>query len=303
MISRDLYAAIESTSFSMESLCAHALNSIKSANKMDDAELLLFSTLPAFTVGYITPIYLNALFPFTAPGQIKRHLEHLLELKLLLPASEDHYFLTEKGDHLAAWMSKEVNNALAGVMPSSPTTMMDMTSQLKEIADACYKALEPPRKLHLAVQRKLTPAGTIPIMVRIQQILKELAAYRIDAHQSAWSAYIFDAHAWEILTLLWQGKKLNVDAMHQTLACRGFTLEETFSSISELSRRGWVVNGNDDLAITPFGAEIRRIAENTTDRYYFAPWQSFSDASLTVLRELVEEFRRGIPMIELKVDD
>jgi hypothetical protein len=177
--------------------------------------------------------------------------------------------------------------------------MMDMASQLKAIDDACFSALEPPRKLHLAVQRKLTPAGTIPIMVRIQQILKGLAAYRIDAHHSAWSAYIFDAHAWEILTLLWQGKKLNVDAMHQTLASRGFTLEETFGSISELSRRGWVINSNDDLAITPFGAEIRRIAENTTDRYYFAAWQPFSEASLTELRDLVEEFRRGIPMIEL----
>ena len=300
MISRDLYAAIESTSFSMESLCVHALNSIKTANKMDDAELLLFSTLPAFTQGYITPIYLNALYPYTAPGQIKRQLEHLLEIRLLLPASEEHYFLTEEGDHLAAWISKEVNNALTGVMPLSPTRMMDLASQLKAIDDACFSALEPPRKLHLAVQRKLTPAGTIPIMVRIQQILKELAAYRIDAHHSAWSAYIFDAHAWEILTLLWQGKKLNVDAMHLTLASRGFTLEETFSSISELSRRGWVVNGNDDLSITTFGTEIRRIAENTTDRYYFAPWQPFSEASLTTIRDLLEEFRRGIPMIELK---
>ncbi len=300
MISRELYTAIESTSFSMESLCVHALNSIKSANKMDDAELLLFSTLPAFTAGYITPIYLNALFPFTAPGQIKEQLAHLLELKLLLPASEEHYFLTEKGDHLAAWMSKEVNNALAGVMPLSATRMMDMASQLKEIDDACFSALEPPRKLHMAVQRKLTPTGTIPIMVRIQQILKELTAYRIDAHQSAWTAYIFDAHAWEILTLLWQGKKLNVDAMHQTLAIRGFTLEETLDSISELSRRGWVLNSNDDLTITPFGTEIRHIAENTTDRYYFAPWQPFSEARLTELRELVEEFRRGIPTIELK---
>jgi hypothetical protein len=283
----------------MDSLCVHALNSIKSANKMDDAELLLFSTLPAFTAGYITPIYLNALFPFTSPGQIQQQLAHLVELKLLLPASEDHYFLTEKGDQLATWISKEVNNALSGVMPISPTSMMDMASQLKAIDDACFSALEPPRKLHLSVQRKLTPAGTIPIMVRIQQILKELAAYRIDAHHSAWSAYIFDAHAWEILTLLWQGKKLNVDAMHQTLASRGFTLEETFGSISELSRRGWVINSNDDLSITPFGAEIRRIAENTTDRYYFAPWQPFSEAGLTELRDLVEEFRRGIPMIEL----
>lgn len=300
MISRDLYAAIESTSFSMESLCFHALNSIKSANKMDDTELLLFSTLPAFSAGDITLIYLNALFPFTSPRQIKRQLEHLVELKLILPAREEHYFLTEKGDSLAAWMSKEVNNALTGVLPLSPTRMMDLASQLKDISNACFAALEPPRKLHLAVQRKLTPAGTIPIMVRIHQILKELAAYHIDAHHTAWSAYIFDAHAWEILTLLWQGKKLNVDAMHQTLTSRGFSLEETFSSISELSRRGWVVNGNDDLTISPFGTEIRRIAENTTDRYYFAPWQPLSEASLTELRDLVEEFRRGIPMIDLK---
>ena len=147
--------------------------------------------------------------------------------------------------------------------------MMDMASQMKEIVDACYAATEPPAKVQLNMQRKMTPAGTIPMMARINQIARELKAYRADAHQSAWQAYGVQGHAWEILTALWQGKKMNVDDLHKSLAHRGFTMEDTFNSISDLSRRGWVLNGNDDLSITPFGSEVRRIAEDTTDRYYF----------------------------------
>jgi hypothetical protein len=298
MIFRELYSAIESMCYSMESLCVHALNGIKKSKSMDDEELLLFSTLPAFPSGSINILTLNALFPFTANKQIRQQLSHLAKNQLVTTTDQDHYFLTEQGDQLTAWMAKEMNNALAGVLPLPATSMMDMASQLKEIDDACYAAVEPPRKLHLTVQRKLTPAGTIPMMARINQITKELIAYRNDAHYSAWQAYGVDGHSWEILTLLWQGKKLNVDILHHSLTQRGFSLEDTFASISELSRRGWVINSNEDLSITPFGAEIRHIAEDTTDRYYFAPWQDFPESHLAPLLELIDDFRRGIPTIE-----
>lgn len=300
VVFRELYTAIECMSFSMESLSVHALKGIKSKNRMDDAELLLFTTLPAFNPGAITPAILNSIFPFTSQKLIREQLAHLEKKSFVLPTKENHFALTKEGDSLALWITKEMNNALSGVLPLAATSMMDMASQMKEIADACFAATEPPAKLQLTVQRKMTPAGTIPMMARINQISKELIAYRADAHQSAWQAYGVDGHAWEILTHLWQDKKLNVDELHKVLAHRGFTMEDTFNSISDLSRRGWVLNGNDELSITPFGAEVRRIAEDTTDRYYFTPWQTFTEARVTNLRQLVDDFRRGIPALEEK---
>lgn len=298
MIFRELYSAIETMSFSLESLATHALKNIKIKNQMDDAELVLFTTLPAFNPGAITPAFLQSLFPFTSIKTIRQKLTNLERNKLVLPTKENHFALTSQGDSLALWIIKEVNNALSGVLPLPATSMMDMASQMKGLADACYAALEPPVKLHLSMQRKLTPAGTIPIMGRINQITRELVAYRADAHYSAWQAYGVDGHAWEILTALWHGKKMNVDELHQSLLHRGFTMEETFTAISDLARRGWVLNSNEELTITPFGIELRRIAEATTDRYYFAPWRVFPEEKITGLQHLVDDFRRGIPVLE-----
>ena len=294
----ELFAAIETMSLSLESLSFHALNAVKEKNSMDDHELLLFTFLPAFNLGGITPSALNALFPYTSQNLIKEHLAHFEKNKLLLPTKENHFALTREGDSMALWITKEVNNALAGVLPLPATSMMDMASQMKEIADGCYAATEPPAKLQLTMERKLTPAGTIPMMARISQIARELIAYRLDAHQTAWRAYGVDGHTWEILTTLWQAKKMTAGELQKTLAYRGFTLDETMASISELARRGWVAYSKDEVSITPFGAEVRKIAEATTDRYYFAPWQKFTEARVAALRALVDEFRRNIPAVE-----
>jgi len=296
----DLYAAIETMSLSLESLSFHALKAIKDKNRMSDAELLLFTVLPAFNPGAITPTLLSSLFPFTSLSLIKEHLAHFEDNKLVLPTKENHFALTREGDALALWITKEVNNALAGVLPLPATSMMDMASQMKEIADACYAATEPPAKLQLTMQRKMTPAGTIPMMARISQIARELIAYRADAHQTAWQAYGVDGHTWEILTTLWQIKKTNVEELQALLEYRGFTMEETLKSCSDLARRGWVAHSNDEVSITPFGTEVRKIAEATTDRYYFAPWQKFTEARVIALRTLVDEFRRNIPAVSEK---
>lgn len=296
---RDLYAAIENMSLSLESLSFHALIGIKEKYQMDDEELLLFTALPAFNPGAITPSLLNCLFPFTALRLINEHLAHLEKINLLLPTKENHFAMTREGDTFALWITKEVNNALGGVLPMPATSMMDMASQMKEIVDACYAATEPPTKLQLTLQRKLTPAGTIPMMARINQITHELIAYRADAHQTAWSPYGVDGHTWEILTSLWQGKKMILDELHASLGGRGFTMEETLNSISELARRGWVANSNNEVSITPFGKEVRRIAEDTTERYYFAPWQKVTtDARTNSLRTLIDDFRRNIPVLD-----
>jgi hypothetical protein len=284
-------------STSLESLSIHALTEIESKQKLNDSELSLFRTLPAFNPGAITPPLLSTIFPFSSINLIKEQLALLVKKGLLLPTKENYFALTREGDALSLWITKEVNNALSGVLPLPALRMMDMASQMKEIADSCYAATEPPAKLQLTLQRKLIPAGTIPMMARIRQITRELIAYRADAHQTAWQAYGVSGHSWEILSTLWQEKKQNVDVLHGSLAQRGFSMEETLNSINELSRRGWVLNSNEDVSITAFGSEVRSIAEDTTDRYYFGPWQKFSDTRITTLKELVEEFRRGIPVL------
>lgn len=300
MIFHDLYVAIENLSLSLEEFCFPAMKKVTAQYRMADFELLLFSTLPALNPGAITTAALHALFPFTSAKLLRDKLAALDRDQLLVCVNEDHYALSAQADSLALWMTKEVNNALGGLQPLPATRMMDMASQLKELADACYAAPEPPARLQMAVQRKLTPAGTIPMMARLNQITRELIAYRADAHQTAWQAYGVDGHTWEILSLLWQNKKMKLAELQHSLEYRGFTQAETIAALGELVKRGWASSNNEDGAITPFGAEVRQIAEATTDRYYFAPWQKFSEVRLNGLKILVDEFRRGIPALNEK---
>ena len=107
---------------------------------MDDAELLLFTTLPAFNPGAITAALLDTLFSFYVAKIDQEQLAHLEKSGFVLPTKENHFALTKAGDTLALWITKEVNNALSGVLPLPAISMMDMASQMKEIADACYAA-------------------------------------------------------------------------------------------------------------------------------------------------------------------
>jgi hypothetical protein len=295
MIFHDLYIAIENLSFSLEGLCAPAMKRVTEKYHLADFDLLLFTALPALNPGAINTLALHALFPFTSPRLIQNCLASFDREQLLVCLYEDHYVMSSQADSLALWITKEINNALSSLQPMPATRMMDMASQLKELADACYAAPEPPARLQMTSQRKLTPAGTIPMMARLNQIVRELVAYRADAHQTAWQAYGVDGHAWEILSLLWQNKKMKLADLYRSLEYRGFSHGETLAALGELSKRGWASGNSDEGSITPFGAEVRQIAEATTDRYYFAPWQKFTETRLNALKILVDDFRRGIP--------
>jgi len=87
--------------------------------------------------------------------------------------------------------------------------------------------------------------------------------------------------------------------IHQSLSYRGFSLEDTLSAASELIRKGWVSREGDLLRITPFGREIRRTVEATTDRYFFTPLICFSTSDLEQTEELIKEFRKGMPIRDM----
>jgi hypothetical protein len=295
MIIQELHGAIESAHLSLETLRASAVTELTKELKIDEAVMMLLLTLQTYGSDPIAPDMVVARFPFTSVSLIKNHMQQLTKLDLLNPGPGDCYTLSQKGNTLCKKISQALSNSITGILPLSAVELMDMASRLKEISDACLAEGEPPQKCCVIQQRKLDPGVGAPIMVRIDQFIKEILAYRDDSHSSAWKAYGVDAHAWEILTLLWQVNQLDRLSLFEQLAGRGFSSDDTYSSIELLSKRGWIVTANDEIKISPFGSEIRRIAENTTNRYFYTPWQLFDEPDLTQLLTLVENFRRGIP--------
>jgi predicted transcriptional regulator len=135
-------------------------------------------------------------------------------------------------------------------------------------------------------------------MVRIEQFLTELSAFRDDAHLAAWKSYESNGHAWDILTLLWAEKSQTLEEINSKLKRRGNSLESSRIAVEQLVKKGWAIQEKDSIRITPFGAEIRKIAEETTDRYYASPFKKFTESDLKKVIELTDKFRRSLPRSE-----
>lgn len=135
-------------------------------------------------------------------------------------------------------------------------------------------------------------------MVRIEQFLTELCAFRDDAHLAAWKSYESNGHAWDILTLLWMEKSKTLEEINSKLKRRGNSMERSCLAVEQLVKKGWVIEEKDSIRITPFGSEIRKIAEETTDRYYSSPFKKFTELDLKKVIELTNEFRQLLPHSE-----
>jgi hypothetical protein len=192
-------------------------------------------------------------------------------------------------------MNAAAHSALAGITPQSALDLMNLASRLKEMVDLCLKVGEPPETWSLEKVHKLDPGSGASVMVRIGQFLSEIAAYHDDSLLSTWKAYGVSGQAWEIVTILWMENKLNIDFMNERIKSRGFSAEQTSEAFAQLAKRGWITQSEADLKITPFGAETRKIAEDTTNRYFFAPFKDMTRTEMETTIELLINFRRSIP--------
>jgi hypothetical protein len=67
--------------------------------------------------------------------------------------------------------------------------------------------------------------------------------------------------------------------------------------VDDLIIKGWVSREINNLRITSFGREIRKTAEDTTDRYFLMPFRGFQETELERALELIDDYRQGIPLL------
>lgn len=255
----------------------------------------MLTAVPTFEPEPVSARLLGVRTPYASPDHLKKILEHLKKNGMLQNAGADDYRLTERGLETIKEFMNALHTTMGGIQPLPVTQMMDLASRLKDLADACLEASDPPGTWCIRHARRLDPGRRAPMMARIDQFFDELRAYRDDAHLSAWHGYEENGHAWDILTYLWVEKQSVLGVINQALGRRGNSMDETLTAVSGLIRKGWVSREGDKLSITPFGREIRRTAEATTDRYFLAPLRAFAEVELEKTVELIDDYRRGMP--------
>lgn len=293
---KDLYPAIEAAYHALEPLYAPSLQEGCVSAGLSGPEFYLLLALPSFHPDPVNAKILQIRGAYTSLERYEFLLKSLQSKNLLESIGDQSYALTNVGQRTIKEILQPVYAALSGIQALSVTEMMDLASRLKEYTDACLTAPEPPGTWCIQHTRRITPEAGASMMVRIEQFLTELTAFRDDAHLAAWRSYEISGHAWDILTLLWVEKSLPVDEVNAKLKRRGNTLEQTLTAVNQLSKKGWAVLNEEKIAqISPFGIEIRQIAEETTNRYYYMPFKAFSDTEVKQTIELLTKFRRSLP--------
>ena len=180
-----------------------------------------------------------------------------------------------------------VHAALADVEPLPAGDLRRLNDLLRRLVEATLAAPEPGAKPQLLASRLTDPGAQASAAALTDQYLTDLARFRDDAHVAAWRPYGTSGITWEALTLIWRGEAYSPDTLARRLERRAQPAQVYIDAIHDLVERGWIAQHGQAYRVTDRGAAIRRQAEETTDRYFYAPWSCLGEAETDELRGLL----------------
>jgi hypothetical protein len=211
-----------------------------------------------------------------------------------LPEAENEYRLTGLGRQAANRVIEAAYTKMAQLQPLPLAELARLADLLNEVVICCLDAPEPPGKWCLSHSRRTDPGEEVSVVVRIDQYLSDLAAYRDDAHLASWQPHDLEGHVWETLTCLWWGETNTFVGLFEKLERHGYSPEEYKQALENLIQRGWVEETDREYHLTSTGESVRELAEEATDRYFYAPWSCLSPAETETLQTLLVGFRNGL---------
>lgn len=244
----------------------------------------------------ISATRLRVRSPYTSARLFDERLANAARQGFLTSVAEmeSEYRLTDLGRRAAERVVGAAYEKMAMLQPMPSTELERLAELLLRLVKSCLIAPEPPGKWCISHSRRTDPGTNASIVVRVDQYLSDLSAYRDDAHLAAWQPYHIEGHAWEAFTFLWRGEATTLDGLCQKLERRGYSQDEYEQAIGDLVKRGWVVERAGEYQVTTLGKEIRQTAEETTDRYFYAPWSCLSLEETEDLQTLLICLRDGL---------
>ncbi len=225
--------------------------------------------------------------PYASPKLYAERLANAAAGGFLRPVQQDGYMLTEKGSQVIKASLQAIYGCLANWSPLPAEKQARLAGQLWTLVEASQAAPEPPGHWCIAHSRKLDPGRQASEMVKIDQYLSDLAAYRDDAHLASWQDCGVDGPAWDALTCLWRQSPLTLDKIYTSVKRRGWEKTDYAPRLEGLVHKGWVERRGEAFSITSSGREVRQAAESLTDDHFYRPWKCLSDEELEELKELL----------------
>jgi len=242
-----------------------------------------------------TAARLQRFAPYVTPETITAQLAEAAGRGFLSGDRAQGYRLTERGRAAVKQSFGAVHTALAEIELLPEGEQRRLNGLLRRLVDATIALPEPADKPNLLASRLTDPGERASAAALTDQYLTDLARYRDDAHMAAWQPSGVSGIAWEALTIIWRGDAYSADTLAKRLERRAQPAQVYVDAIHELVERGWIAQHGETYRVTERGAALRQQAEETTDRYFYAPWNSLSEAETDELRGLLTRLRDRYP--------
>lgn len=214
--------------------------------------------------------------PYSNAEIFQQRLEEAAQRGWLSPLPGDVYQITSHGRSAVESVLDAAYTCLMGLTPLSNNDLMQVRKYLWRLVEHCLQVDTPDIKHNLLLSRRGDPGAQVAEIVRIEQHLTDLNAFRDDAHLAAWDVYHVNAPTWEAFSLLWRSEATNLDGLCENLARRGHQRSTYAAALQGLVRRGWVMEVGGDYQVTRNGETIRLAAEVATDRNFYGPWDALT---------------------------
>ena len=224
---------------------------------------------------------------YTAPGKVEDTLGSLQTAGYL----DDAFVVTEVAKKGIDALLQGQREGIADVQPVAADKMKTLNGLLKQICTAIDTADESKHPIYDDMRRRPTTNDLIQ-MEQYVRYMGYLNAYRDDCHIASWQQHPVNGHTWEIFSTLWQGDaKSQADLPDPIVNNRGWTSEETAAAFEQLVDLGWIEAAETDghYQLTEQGKTIRQEAEDATDQYFFAPWDTLTVDEIESIRNITTQ--------------
>lgn len=242
----------------------------------------------------ITLAHDNARVPYNNVETNRNAFKVSVERGFLKEVGPDTYRITEKGRKAVNRFFSTAQPLIGKIAPLPQEELERLAGYLKRIVAATEAVEVPASKIAMSTSRWTDPGDDAPATTRIDQYLTDLGAYRDDAHMAAFNPLEVPGHEWEALTYVWNEDATTVEALHEQLQFRGFSVEEYQAALDSLVKRGWVAAKDGNYAVTEKGREVREAAEAETDRLFYQGWNVLSEDELLDMNSLLVQLREGV---------
>ena len=231
--------------------------------------------------------------PFSNPEKFEKLFARLLVKGWIAALPDGRYQVTEKARECGRQIIQAGDEHLASFEQTLDVNLENIAILLERVVTASMEAPEPPQKWAIFKRFRVADKNS-SWLPQIRESLMDLFAYRDDSHLSASHPHFGQAGiVWSVLGAIWSGESVTAEQMTESLAFRGYDVDDYEVAIQAAIEIGWVESADIAFAFraTDKGRELREQAQKLTNEYFFRPWSVMNQDELNELYDLLTKLQ------------